>query len=429
MVAIAAAFAVATLAAPPAGAAKHRSPSKPVAVATKPGTFDPTLAGKGLSTATVGSWVAANAAVVGRDGKIVTAAQAQVLGKQTMVSTRMLRDGRLDPSYGNGGVVTIDIRGASGGNALALQRDGKIIIAGTGKTIGGLAFAAVRLRRDGTLDSSFGQGGIATMNVGWEAIANSVVIRPDGRIVLGGTSNISRNEFTAVGLNADGSVDRSFGVGGVSRLSTAGAAWGMAMQPDGKLVLAGQSNAPFTRDLLGNLLGVLNKTQSFMVARLLPNGTPDPGFGQGGVLVIPVGQYSIGDAVALQPDGKIVLAGSALKGTIVSATIRLMPDGSFDRSFGSAGIATLPLLDGVNAVSLQRDGKIVLAAVGPTAIRLNSNGTPDKSFGSSGIASAQQLGPGGAANGVTIQRDNKIVLSGCATVAGHLVLSVIRLVG
>jgi uncharacterized delta-60 repeat protein len=203
----------------------------------------------------------------------------------------------------------------------------------------------------------------------------------------------------------------------------------MVLQPDGKLVLAGQSNAPLTRDLIGNLLGILTRSQSFMVARLLPNGAPDLAFGHGGVVGIQVGQYSIGDAVALQPDGKIVLAGSALKGTIVATTIRLMPDGSFDPSFGSAGIATLPLIYGVNAASLQRDGKIVLAAVGPTAIRLNSNGSPDTTFGNGGIASQQQLGPGGAANGVTIQRDNKIVLSGCATVAGHLVLSVIRLVG
>jgi uncharacterized delta-60 repeat protein len=387
------------------------------AAVAAPGALDPSFGAAGYSTAAIGTLAVAGAAAVQPDGKIVTAGEAQIGGRNVLISTRVGADGKPDQSYGAGGTVTVDINGSACGNTLMLQPDGKIVIAGTGIDggSGALAFAAVRLLPSGRLDPTFGHAGIATVPIGSGAIANAVALQSDGKIALAGTAAFVHNEFAVARLNADGSLDQSFATHGVGALSPPAAAWGMVLQPDGKLVLAGeQSNG---------------SGQAFMAARFLPGGSPDPGFGSGGIVTVPIGTTAIANAVGLQSDGKIVLAGNAFTGTGVAATVRLLSGGSLDRSFGSAGIATTPMWKAINAIAVQRDGKILLAATGASAVRMNSNGSLDQAFGSGGIATAQLGDSSDAANGVTIQSDGKIILSGCAHVAGQTVLSLIRLNG
>jgi uncharacterized delta-60 repeat protein len=382
-----------------------------------PGALDPSFGAGGFATSSPGTLSVAGAAVVQPDGKIVTAGEAQTGGKKVLISTRINPDGKLDTSYGGGGTATVDINGSSCGNALALQPDGKIVIAGTGIDggTGGMAFAAVRLLPNGGLDSGFGHGGIVTVPIGSGAIANAVAVQPDGKIVLGGTALLAHNEFAAARLNPDGSIDPSFGTGGISTLAPPAAAWGMVLQPDGKLVLAGEQSD--------------GGGQAFMAARLRADGSPDPGFGTGGAVTVPIGSTAIANAVALQTDGKIVLAGNAFTSTGVAATVRLLSSGSLDQSFGSGGIATTAMWKAINAIAIQPDGKLLLGATGASAVRLNTDGSLDQGFGNGGIATAQLGDSTDAANGVTVQRDGKIVLSGCAHVAGQTVLSVIRLAG
>jgi uncharacterized delta-60 repeat protein len=377
--------------------------------------LDRSFGGRGYAAMALGSWVSATAVRVQPDGKIVSAGEAQLAnGEKVMVSTRTEPDGSVDRSYGTGGVVTVDVGGAAGANALALQPDGKIVLAGEGRT-GAMVFAAARLLPNGALDRTFGSGGIATVPVGPVAMANAVQVQPDGKIALAGTTLLAHNQFAAARLNADGSLDKSFGSGGTTALPPTGAAWAMALQRDGKLVLVGQ------QDDAGR--------EVYMAARLLANGAPDRNFGRGGIVSVPVGKRAYGDAVALQPDGQILLAGSAYTSTSVAATVRLTAQGSVDRTFGHGGIATIPDWYGVNAATIQpADGKIVLAGTGASIVRLNPDGSADATLGGGGVRVLRLGGSDDAANGVAVQpHDGRIVLAGTANISGRLQLTLLRL--
>jgi uncharacterized delta-60 repeat protein len=379
------------------------------------GAVDTSFGNGGYSTAPLGSWAGAVASVVQPDGKIVTAGEALVNGKYLLVSTRMNANGSLDSSYGNGGWMTVDMGGSAAGNAIALQPDGKIVIGGTGRGDGGtgpLALAAVRLKSDGSLDQSFGTGGIATVPIGSVAQATGIAIQSDGKIVLGGAAVTDHHRFVVARLNANGSIDSGFGNGGYTTFSPDGVAWGLVLQPDGRIVLAGEATSGGQR--------------VYMAARVRSNGTPDSSFGGGGIAMIPVGSNAWGMAIARQPDGKLLVTGTAVSGSNVVATARLNTNGTLDSSFGSGGIAKFNGA-GVNAMTLQSSGKILLAGVGASVVRLNANGSMDTSFGDRGLAWAQ-TGSSDAANGVTIQpSDGKIVLAGGATINGRIVLSVVRM--
>jgi uncharacterized delta-60 repeat protein len=385
------------------------------APASASGELDTSFGSGGYATAPLGTWSGAVASVVQPDGKIVTAGEALVNGKYLLVSTRMRTNGSLDSTYGSGGWVTVDMGGSAAGNALALQPDGKIVIAGTGRGDGGtgpLALAAVRLKTDGSLDPSFGSGGIATVPIGSVAQATGLAIQSDGKIVLGGAAVTDHHRFVVARLNANGSIDSSFGTGGVTKFEPDGVAWGLVLQPDGRIVLAGEATS--------------NNQRVFMAARVRSNGTPDLSFGNRGVVLVPIGSNAWGMAVTRQPDGKLLLTGSAVAGSNVVATVRLLSNGSLDSSFGSGGIAKFNGA-GVNAMTLESSGKILLAGVGASVVRLNANGGMDTSFGDRGLAWAQ-TGSSDAANGITIQpSDGKIVLAGGATISGRIVLSVVRM--
>jgi uncharacterized delta-60 repeat protein len=385
-------------------------------VSTNAGSLDPSFGQDGHTTVQLGTWAGAAAVAVQPDGRIVTAGEANIDGTNVIVSTRMTDEGRLDSSYGSGGIVTVDINGNAGvdsGAGLALQPDGKIVIAGTGASgATSLTFAAVRLLPDGSRDPSFGADGIVTMPIGGAAIANAVVVQPDGKIALGGTALTDHTTFAALRLNPNGTPDTSFGTDGAVTLGPAAGAWGMALQGDGKLVLGGQT--------------LESGADRYIAARLLPDGAPDEGFGHAGIVTVPIGSTADGLAIALQPDDKILLTGSAYTDTAVAATVRLNPDGSLDPTFASGGIATVPDWYAINGITLDASGRIVLPAVGASALRVNPDGGIDRSFGNDGNALVR-IGANDAANGAAIEPDGDIVLAGAATIDGRVVLSVIRL--
>jgi uncharacterized delta-60 repeat protein len=393
------------------------APAAPAMAATS-GSLYTSFGSGGFAVEPLGTESVGVASVVQPDGKIVVVGAATVNGQNDMVATRLRANGNLDNSFGSGGWAIIPIGKTAQGNAIALQSNGDIVLAGAGRdpVVGTVALAAARLTPNGQLDPAFGRGGIATVPVGAAAMANGVVIQPDGRIVVSGTALTDAKHFVAIRLNTDGTLDRSFASNGVALLSQAVSAdWGLAIQTNGALVLGGQAQNS-------------DGTWRYMVARLQPNGTPDQSFGQGGNVILPIGSTAAGLALTLQSDGRIVLTGNAVdNGTRVVATVRFNTNGSLDGTFGRGGISEFA---GTGAQAIAMEGSyMVLAGPGATAVRLTPTGMLDTTFGARGLASAV-VGTKDAANGVTFDKvDGTIVLSGVATINQQIDLTAVKLYG
>jgi len=365
-------------------------------------------------------------------------------------------DGSLDSSFGDNGLVTIPSNDAGAG-FLAIQPDGKIIVAGnfaipnyspssppmpgqfitTGSTI-------TRLNSDGSLDDSFGIGGSEIKDF----TLNNLVLEPDGKVVVAGNSTVDYSPLVAR-LNSDGSLDDSFGTGG----EEIGLSGNLALQPDGKILLLGGYTTG------GGLSSndVEAGTEGFTVTRLDANGNLDTSFGAGGTSVIDLGSGFLpadflgGGNLAVQSDGKIVVGGTFFTSDSVEyangendfVVARLDQDGNLDPSFGTGGIQSIE--GGLESgMALEPDGKIVLVGTlqgnfsdnsSPAAVvRLDSDGNPDTSFGNYGErtdffpVSADQLieGIGSGASSVAVQADGNIVIAGNTTTSSW---AVARLLG
>jgi uncharacterized delta-60 repeat protein len=374
----------------------------------------------GYVTIADGTWASAAAVRVQPNGYIITAGEARIGRTTRILVSRYTPSGGVDSAFGKGGTATISIGGVAGvdsGAALALQPDGKIVVAGSGRLAGGLAFAAVRLTPRGTLDKTFGHGGIVTIPIGQSAIANAVVFEPSGRILLGGVATVDGvDHFAVVRLLPDGSLDSRFGAGGVSLVTSPNAgAWGMVLEPDGRPVLAGW--------------GTVNGRIVYMVASMTPSGAPDPSFGNQGVLMVPFGADARADAIALEPDGQLVVSGDAtLKGIRTVVTMRLRADSSIDRSFGSRGVVMFAKGWGVNGIAGDTSGHILLAGGGPSLVVLNPDGSFDNEFGSGGVF-RHRIGRIASANDVAISRAGHFILAGAAEVDGKVKEFVMRVKG
>jgi uncharacterized delta-60 repeat protein len=324
--------------------------------------------------------------------------------------------GDLDPHFGTGGVVMTDVSPthfSSSVGAVALQPDGKIVAGGDAVNSGQLAFALARYNANGTLDSSFGTGGQVITAVGTSDVVDGLALQPDGKIVAAGYATNATNDFAVVRYNANGTLDGTFGSGGkVTTDVTAGQVDlgnAVALQPDGKIVVVGSS---------------FNGTDNdFAVVRYNANGSLDGTFGSGGKVITPVGpDYDVAAAVALQPDGKIVVGGASDGGsTLDFAVLRYNTNGSLDGSFGSGGKVLTPVGPTnaqLNGLALQPDGRIVAVGIAssPTdfaLVRYNANGSLDGSFGSGGkVTTDVTPGQSDAAWGVAVQPDGGIVAVG-----------------
>jgi len=230
------------------------------------------------------------------------------------------------------------LRRVEGAFAIARQPDGKLVAAGTTYINYGTDFALARYNSDGTLDSSFGNGGKVTLNFGpWDQ-GTSVAVQQDGKIVIAGGANNVYTDFGLARYNSDGTLDSSFGVSGIVITQFESPQFGhvsatpysMVLQQDGKIVLAG----------VGNIDG----GEGFALARYNSNGTLDPSFGTGGKVTTEFGtlqqgfSWAFANSLALQVDGKIVAAGSAYLGQSENfALVRYNSDGTLDSSFGTSG--------------------------------------------------------------------------------------------
>ncbi|MDB5385717.1 MAG: repeat protein [Planctomycetaceae bacterium] len=319
--------------------------------------------------------------------------------------------------------------------AMAVQSDGKIVLVGAAETDtnGGSDFAVTRLNADGSLDTTFGTNGKLTIafDLGGDKtdVATCVAIQTDGKIVVGGFSQVTISgnfDFSAARLNANGTLDPAFGTNGKTTVAFDSGgndddrASGLAIQSDGKIVIVGYT----TRSFNGNC--------DFAITRLNANGQLDTTFSDDGKKMVDFhGGDDLASAVAVQPNGRSVVVGSASQAQAGYdfAIVRITPTGSLDRSFTGDGKKTFGFNRGgsrndvASSVALQADGGIVLSgtsdsssAGGDFAVaRLKASGSLDTHFGTHGRETVGfDLGAGNddEVTGVALQSDGKIVLAG-----------------
>jgi uncharacterized delta-60 repeat protein len=328
-------------------------------------------------------------------------------------------DGSLDATFAGGTVETSVGTDGSGDIGTALQADGKVLLFGQSDyAVGQTGFTVLRYTRSGTPDPTFGVGGVVQTPIGTindEAFAGTVA--PDGKIVAAGFTYSARGpSFALVRYLSDGSLDTSFGSGGIVTTDVGDpgsqeTAFSVAVQPDGKIVASGYAFSA----ALGNTV--------VAVVRYLPDGELDPTFGTGGIVKFrPYPSYAISSGMVLDGAGGILVTASPGDGFKV---IRLTSSGALDPNFGSNGVATISLgsIPGTpNAaeLALQPDGKIVVAGVAafsPDVVvgRLQANGVPDTSFGTAGVAVANVgTNPANVASvrAVAVQPDGKVDVAG-----------------
>jgi uncharacterized delta-60 repeat protein len=323
------------------------------------------------------------------DGKVVAvgAVNSQVWSSDAGV-IRFDTDGSLDTSFASSGVFDISF-GPFGdiGMAVALQADGKIIVAGTGTENNTDQFFVLRLTANGDLDSTFSGDGYHLFGFDGPARANAVAVQDDGRIVVAGRASTD-SAMAIARLTTTGGLDPTFDGDGDSDGKVLidfalghDEAWDVVVQDDGRILVAGTAAT-----IDGSFAAVV---------RLLADGSFDTSFGPGasGATAIDFGTYSEGRGLTLQENGKIVVTGFTDYLTSV-AVARLTDGGILDPSFDGDGMVTRDFGIGSDEgrdVAVQRDGRVVVAgsvegATGPdaTLMRFTSTGDIDTSFGSGG---------------------------------------------
>lgn len=291
--------------------------------------------------------------------------------------------GDLDASFGRGGRAMTDFgQSADLAYAVAVQADGKLVVVGTTYTDNDFSnedFALARYLPDGRLDKSFGtQGRVTTDFPGLAAQAAAVAIQPDGKILVAGGAFplfVSAGDIRLARYNPDGSLDAGFGDGGIvtTRFGGGSFASALALLPDGRIVVAGTDYTRFSFDE--------SSDTDFALARYLPDGSPDTSFGDGTGKVSAdfAGFDDAALAVLVQPDGRIVAVGSAKDPVDYYdfAVARFRKNGQLDATFGSGGKVRTDFgehgLDIARSAVLQPDGRIVAAGLAITADGGTSN--------------------------------------------------------
>ena len=290
------------------------------------------------------------------DGKIVVAGKTD--GDFALL--RYNSNGSLDNTFGIGGIVITDLGGYDYGRSVAIQTDGKIVVAGENES----DFALARYNHNGTLDSTFDNDGKVTTNfANWSDNGYSVVIQSDDKIIVTGASwNGISQHFALARYNNDGSLDNTFGIGGKITTVIGGlpdtrtAATSGLLQSDGKIMAAGYYWPPS--------LDLSDSYSRFALARYNNDGSLDTTFDSDGIVITPIGTLDVSAySSVIQSDGKIILIGWGYPDTDLILA-RYNTNGSLDNSFGTGGIIITNLRSGTDrsyAVAVQSDGKILAA--------------------------------------------------------------------
>ncbi|MGE5847847.1 MAG: hypothetical protein ACM34O_14070, partial [Ignavibacteria bacterium] len=367
-------------------------------------------------------------AAVQKDGKIIVAGYSWKDWNYYFAVLRYNVDGTIDTTFGKNGILQTQFHGGVGKDqayAIAIQEDGKIIAAGSSNNNGqGCTFALARYDTNGVLDNTFGTNGTIRTEIngyGNNDIAYSIALQDDGKIVAAGNSD---GNYAVVRYNTNGTLDNSFGTNGIKEFSIQGSdeyndyCSSVKIQSDGKILLGGTSYS---------FLGGGNR---FALARLNTDGTTDAAFGVNGTIRIQVGYRDAeGQSVLIQPDGKILISGFYYDGNGQEfACYRYNSNGIIDSTFGINGMR-ISKINGGNgsndkalSSALLPNGKILLAGTsqnadgyGFAAARYDSSGNVDSTFGINGTVRFIISGNNGLddeANSVVVENNGKIILAG-----------------
>jgi uncharacterized delta-60 repeat protein len=341
------------------------------------GSLDPAFGGAGIVVTTFGERSSTAVAVaVQPDGKIVAAGTVWMHGGDgDFALARYDRDGILDSTFGVDGFATTDLGGDDGITSVVIEPDGRIVVGG----YSGGDFALARYRRDGTPDPSFGRGGTVITDLGREDRIVRVLLARGGRILaVGGSRSGSRAYVWLARYRSNGKLDAVFGTVTTRLRSLPIAA---APTPGGKIVVS----AP-------RVVGpnTTNPPIDIVLLRLARDGTLDRTFGGDGIVVTRARPHSTGlRALAVQPDGKVLVAGHGHAGTGAPPAfmlLRFLANGSLDRSFGDDGVAISTAGFAIRAIAVDRLGRIVAAGASQdlddfVITRFLPSGRVDPAFG------------------------------------------------
>ena len=342
-------------------------------------------------------------------------------------------DGDLDPTFGTGGFVSHNIGDSiDEGMTVAIQSDGKIVAAGYSYMYEGndSVFLVTRYNSNGSLDSTFDNDGIVTTSfssIGHDQ-ASDMVIQSDGKILVAGASYGDNNyDFGLVRYNSDGSLDSGFGINGVvvtDYEEEDNEPKAIVVQNDGKIIVVGRTQNSVSE-------------KKFLLVRYTDNGNLDPTFEGDGIVLTSIGSGSewIND-MALQNNGKIIVAGASYNGTDYDFVVaRYDTDGTLDTTFGIGGVVTIDFNnedDQVNDVAIQSNGNILLIGTSGNeganemaVVRLNSGGSLDTTFNHTGIVT-QPYGYHSYGKSVLILETGQIIAAGFTIIDTDYDLMLVR---
>lgn len=393
------------------------------------GQLDPAFSVNGIVTTPIDDEQDSGQAVaVQGDGKIVVAGFAKVGSTNAFALARYMPGGGLDTAFGNdpffsgsGGIVTTTFAGADAyGRSVAIQTDGKIVVAGYRVTTveGNSDFIVARYTAEGRLDPTFGTEGIFTASFSANnEYAYDVAVQHDGKIVVVGMAVIAGEGLPRIAVarcTSNGVLDATFDSDGLltTPIGIDDSARSVIIQPDDNILVAGYAGGPQSHD--------------FVLLRYTPNGLLDLSFGGWSTGFRMTGLAAGADDYAydltLQQDNRIIVVGSTFTGCKGDmAVVRYLPTGREDVTFGSDGKASYTLAAGNDeaySVALQKDGKIVVGGYANSlpsdfaVMRLNSAGGLDATFNGTGKVISQIGSDNEVAYGLALQADGGIVLAG-----------------